>query len=204
VKVDKAKVTEKPHHHGNLRAALIAAGLDLLNEDGVDGLTLRRAAAKAGVSHAAPAHHFNGKHGLVVAIAAEGFRTFTRIMEEDRFDGGNDAQAQLLGICTGYLRFATEHPALFRLIFSPTIKNDPDPELQEASKAAFMVLSEVCGLFEPSPKGEGANELMIWSLVHGYASLRATQQMQNPRTHEAVPFVSILPPMRVKHKIQSS
>ena len=191
-------MTEKPHHHGNLRAALIAAGLALLAEQGLEGLTLRRAAARAGVSHAAPAHHFKGKHGLIVAIAAEGFRTFTRTMAEDRIAAGTNAEAQLLGICTGYLRFATQHPALFRLIFTPTIKNDPDPELQEASEAAFMVLSEVCALFEPSPHGEGANELMIWSLVHGYASLRAVEQMQNPKSGEPVPFASLLPPMRVK------
>jgi AcrR family transcriptional regulator len=192
-------MSEKPHHHGNLRAALISAGLDLLAEGGLEGLTLRAAAARAGVSHAAPAHHFNGKHGLVVAIAAEGFRTFTRIMEEDRYLDGPDPQAQLLGIANGYLRFASEHPALFSLIFAPAIKYDPDPELSEASASAFMVLSQVCALFQPSPKGEGVNEMMVWAAVHGYASLRATEQMRNPRTGELVPISSVLPPMQPRN-----
>jgi Tetracyclin repressor-like, C-terminal domain len=130
--------------------------------------------------------------------AAEGFRMFTRTMDEDRFADGDAPHSQMLGICTGYLRFASEHPALFRLIFSPTIKNDPDAELQEASQAAFMVLSDVCALFEPSPRGAGVNELMVWSLVHGYASLRAVEQMHDPRTEQTVPFSSILPPMRIR------
>jgi AcrR family transcriptional regulator len=78
-------MSDKPHHHGNLREALINAGLLLLKEDGLDGLTLRRAAARAGVSHAAPAHHFSGKQGLVAAIAARGFLPLTEPTEAERF-----------------------------------------------------------------------------------------------------------------------
>ncbi len=61
---------EKPHHHGNLREALIVAGIEILKEGGLPALTLRACAARAGVSHAAPAHHFDGLPGLVTAIAA--------------------------------------------------------------------------------------------------------------------------------------
>ena len=73
-----------PHHHGDLRAALIAAGIDMLEADGIAGLSLRKIAARVGVSHAAPAHHFNGKNALLVAIAAQGFRTFTDLMRQGR------------------------------------------------------------------------------------------------------------------------
>ena len=61
---------KKQHHHGNLREALITAGVGLLNEGGLSALTLRKCAARAGVSHAAPAYHFKGLNGLLTAIAA--------------------------------------------------------------------------------------------------------------------------------------
>ena len=71
----------RPHHHGNLRSALIDSGLALLANEGLAGLTLRRAAAAAGVSHAAPAHHFDGLPGLLTAIAARAFQLFADQME---------------------------------------------------------------------------------------------------------------------------
>jgi len=189
---------EKPHHHGNLRAALIDAGMQLLAERGLDGLTLRRAAAKAGVSHAAPAHHFNGKQGLVLAIAAHGFQTFTQLMQDERYRHGDTPQDQLLGICEGYLRFAREHTALFRLIFTTEVKSDPDEDLQTASAAAFGLLVEVCALFEPSPEGDGVNEIMMWSLVHGYAGLSQFSHLNNPSTGEVIPFAMVLPKLKPK------
>ena len=78
--MSKAKETSRPHHHGDLRRALIDAGLALLTEGGTSALTLRGCAARAGVSHAAPAHHFDGLDGLRVAIAEEGFDRFRRRM----------------------------------------------------------------------------------------------------------------------------
>ena len=68
---------KRPHHHGNLREALIIAGLELMEEGGPDALTLRKCAKRAGVSHAAPAHHFNGLTGLKAAIVARGHRLFS-------------------------------------------------------------------------------------------------------------------------------
>ncbi len=162
------------HHHGDLRNALVQAGLDILDTEGMDALTLRKAAARAGVSHAAPAHHFGDKEGLLVAIATHGFEVFTATMLNERYKTGDGPQQQLEGICRGYLRFSNERPALFRLIFSLPYKEHLDPALQTASVNAYMVLAEVCALFEPSPHGPGVNELRVWSAVHGYASLALT------------------------------
>ncbi len=186
-------MSDRPHHHGNLRAALIDAALAILDEGGVEALTLRKAAARAGVSHAAPAHHFNGKHGLVVALAAHGFRTFTDLMEEERLRHGKDPQAQLLGICEGYIRFSREQRALFQLIFRTDFRKDVSDELREASAAAYGLLAEVCALFEPSPNGPGVNEVMVWSLVHGYASLSQQRQGSAWPSGRAIGFEDILP-----------
>jgi AcrR family transcriptional regulator len=188
-------MAQKPHHHGNLRPALIKAGIELLATEGIDGMTLRKVAALAGVSHAAPAHHFAGKHGLTLAIAAFGFQTFSALMQEERYRNGAGPQDQLLGICAGYLRFAAEHDALFRLIFTSAIKENPDKELQAASLAAFQILVDVCTLFEPSALGAGVNEIRVWSLVHGYAGLSRFSHLRSPVSGEIIPFSALLPEM---------
>jgi len=193
-------MTKTTHHHGNLRAALIQAGLEILEEDGVDGLTLRKAAARAGVSHAAPAHHFDGKHGLLVAIATEGFRLFSKTMQDDRFVDGDSPRAQAIGISRGYLRFAAEHPALFQLIFSVDYKEDDDPALQEASAASYGVLSEVCDLFEPSPHGPNVNEITVWSIVHGYATLTRFARGRRSDEQTPMPIEWLLPDLKPKQK----
>ncbi|PRY78097.1 AcrR family transcriptional regulator [Yoonia maritima] len=181
------------HHHGNLRPALIDAGIEVLKAEGLSALSLRKVAAIAGVSHAAPAHHFDGKNGLLLAIAAEGFRTFIRYMEESRAVAGPAPQAKLLGICHGYLSFAKDHDALFQLIFSPDIKNNTDTELTDAAQRAFGVLADTCALFEPSPSHPQGNEMMVWSLVHGFATLRRFHQTVPPTSNQPIQFSDILP-----------
>ena len=105
------------HHHGNLRAALIEAGIALLAREGASGLTLRKCAALVGVSHAAPAHHFAGLPGLLDAIAAKGFAMFSDAMEGEAQRGPDEPRARLEAICLGYLEFARAQPALFDLMF---------------------------------------------------------------------------------------
>jgi AcrR family transcriptional regulator len=181
------------HHHGNLRPALISAGIDILETDGVGALSLRKIAAAAGVSHAAPAHHFKGKTALLVAIAAYGFRIFTDFMQKGREDAGPGPHDQLLGLCQGYLDFAAKHGALFELIFSTEIKSHADEDLQNASLRAFQLLEETCALFEPSRYAEKGNEIMVWSLVHGYATLRIHNKLLSQGDGSEMPFELILP-----------
>ncbi|MFS4583598.1 TetR/AcrR family transcriptional regulator [Phaeobacter sp. C3_T13_0] len=183
------------HHHGNLRPALIAAGIEILETDGVSGLSLRKIAATVGVSHAAPAHHFKGKTGLLVAIATEGFRVFCTLMEQRRDSAGTAPREQLLGLCQGYLEFAETHEGLFGLIFSTEIKGHADEDLRLASKRAFQLLEDVCALFESASNHAQSNEIMIWSLVHGYATLRVYNMMRSPSGGEVLPFEAILPPL---------
>lgn len=180
------------YHHGDLRNALIQSGLELLTEGEPDGLTLRKVAARAGVSHAAPTHHFGNRDGLFIAIAASGFDRFREYMLADRFADGPAPQQQLVGISKGYLRFSREQPALFRMIFSVEFKNCPEEELQAASRRAYDVLAEVCALFEADPAGPGINELKVWSVVHGYATLSLFQRGRTP-DGVAVPIELLLP-----------
>lgn len=161
-----------PFHHGNLREALITAGMALLSEGGIAGLTLRRAAARAGVSHAAPAHHFNGLPGLLTAIAARAFRQFGDAMVAARDAGGPEPFARLNGICQGYLDFSRDHAGVFHLMFVSAEVDRSDADLAEASARAYLILREACLPFAaPGATEDQPLEIAVWSLVHGYALL---------------------------------
>ena len=161
----------KPHHHGDLRAALIQAGIALLTEGGKESLTLRKCAARAGVSHAAPAHHFDGLAGLRSAIAQEGFRLFRLSMLKARATAGDNDLDRLKGICSGYLNFAIQNPALFDLIFSSSPMSTFEEGLKNGTSFAYEVLRDACAPFVPPGTDPIIIETQVWSLIHGYTHL---------------------------------
>lgn len=187
----------KNYHHGDLKAALIRAGLEILEESGLEGLSLRAIAARVGVSHTAPKNHFDGINGLLTAIAAEGFRRHAREMQLGVADAPRGA-ARLEAACLGYVRFARNHPALFSLMFSPHLKNFDDPELRDASQESYSVLEEISrGLVwprrathEPEACEELRTQVMLWTFVHGYASL--FNEGSIPCSEEGTPLLGVL------------
>src|SRR5687767_14263531 len=136
------RVSRKPanaYQHGNLRDALVQAGLKLLSEGGVAGLSLRAAAQLAGVSHAAPYRHFKDKDALVAAIAERGFRLLSAsIRAEEQRAGGTAVPDRLRAQGQGYVKFALEHPGYLQVIFGGVLsKERTTPELQAAASEAF-------------------------------------------------------------------
>jgi AcrR family transcriptional regulator len=159
----------------SLRDGLIEAGIALLNEGGMAALTLRRAAARAGVSHAAPAWHFDGLPGLLTAIAARAFADFSDRMQVARDAAGADPFLRLAGICQGYLDFARINHGLFHVMFASPEVNRNDPGLTPHSKRSYMLLREGCLPFAAAGATEDmVLETAVWSLVHGYATLQFT------------------------------
>jgi AcrR family transcriptional regulator len=154
------------YHHGDLRAALLAAGEAELSEKGVEAFSLRSVAKRAGVSHAAPAHHFGDTQGLLTALAAEGFRRFQATLD-DREAGATDPRDKAIraGLC--YLDFALSRPALFRLIFSSAKPDYASAELIQASKIAY---DHLVGLVQTLGGGE-ADVVALWAASHGIADL---------------------------------
>ncbi|MGF1624529.1 MAG: TetR/AcrR family transcriptional regulator [Alphaproteobacteria bacterium] len=161
------------YHHGNLRQALIEAGLAIIAESGLAALTLRACAARAGVSHAAPAHHFGSLQGLLSELAGIAFRRFhlTIANEQARCDG--TPEERLRAAARGYLRFATANPDLFRLMFSAKRLDWSNPELSAASRAAYDQLGETVRPFQRDDSEAESTRLriLVWSTVHGYAHL---------------------------------
>src|SRR5215470_12173430 len=103
-----------PYHHGALRDALLQAAEKVLERDGLPGLTLRAVAREAGVSHAAPSHHFGDLTGLLSDLAAVGFQRFSRALLAG---AGGEASPRLDAMGRAYVTFAQAHPGLFTLMF---------------------------------------------------------------------------------------
>ncbi|GAA2856904.1 TetR/AcrR family transcriptional regulator [Pseudonocardia halophobica] len=145
----------KPYHHGDLRRTLLASAVEVIAERGVAALSLRDLARRAGVSHAAPTHHFTDKTGLLTAVAAEGWALLAGALAAHATDFAEAGVA--------YVVFAVGHPAHFAVMRSPDLVRVDDPELAEARGRAAAVL-----------EGEGRDRtrrLAAWSLVHGLAAL---------------------------------
>lgn len=170
-----------------MRNALIDAGVDLLSERGPDGLSLRECAAKAGVSHAAPAYHFGNIAGLATAIAARGFRLFCEAMTARLQAAPEAPMDRLNAICHGYLDFANEHKELFLFIFSGQTFGDEDEEFNRHSAEAYAILRDTCAPLVPATAAPEEIEILVWSLVHGYAHLTMTRKKDNPELVRAWP-----------------
>ncbi|MGA5545558.1 TetR/AcrR family transcriptional regulator [Mycobacterium sp. NPDC051198] len=153
------------YHHGDLRAVILAQAAALVAERGADGISLRELARAAGVSHAAPAHHFTDRRGLFTALATEGFQLLAAAL--------TGARPQFIDAAKAYVRFALDHPGHYEVMFDKSLYDDTDPELVAASSAAGAELSRGVGtLADPKAAAdpEGA-ALAAWSLVHGFSML---------------------------------
>src|ERR1700712_4232109 len=109
-------VDEVPYHHGALHDALLKAAEKVLERDGLQGLTLRAVAREAGVSHAAPTHHFGDLTGLVSELAAIGFRQFNAAMAEARSGPGSMLEKSMAS-AKAYVAHARAHPGMYGLMF---------------------------------------------------------------------------------------
>lgn len=153
------------YHHGDLRAVILAEAARLVAERGADGVSLRELARSAGVSHAAPAHHFTDRRGLFTALATEGFQLLTEAL--------SNARGRFTDAALAYVRFALDHPGHYQVMFSKSLLDAADTELAAAETAAGDELSRgVATLRDPNARADPAGaQLAAWSLVHGFSTL---------------------------------
>jgi AcrR family transcriptional regulator len=158
-------MSRSTYHHGDLRAAILTEAARLVSERGPDRVSLRELAREAGVSHAAPAHHFTDRRGLFTALAAQGFELLAA--------GLADARPRFLDAALAYVRFALDHPGHYRVMFDKSLVDPSNRELIAAQTAAGAELSRgVASLPDPHAKADpAAAELAAWSLVHGFSML---------------------------------
>lgn len=188
--MNSVKIKKKPrraYHHGDLRQKLMAVTEEIILEKGVDGFTLREAARRAGVSPAAPAHHFTDARGLLTAVAMLGFQEFGAALRRADEAGGPDPERRLQNQGQAYVRFALEHPARFQLMFRDERLDDSNPELAEVAKQSYDVLDGAIRAATATPPGvelsQGARAYLLatWSVVHGFAHLALGRQLRDPQ-----------------------
>jgi AcrR family transcriptional regulator len=162
------------YHHGALRDALLEAAERVLERDGLPGLTVRAVAREAGVSHAAPTHHFGDLTGLVSELAAIGFRQFNAAMAAASAPGASPTAP-----AKAYVAYAQAHPGMYGLMFRTERRLDYSrPSLHEAAEASFAGFARAIGANRGEEIAKDALTLdqaaaiaRAWSLVHGFTML---------------------------------
>ncbi|MGW4117000.1 TetR/AcrR family transcriptional regulator [Nocardia sp. NPDC004711] len=184
--------TKDRYHHGDLREELLRASLQLIESEGLAAVSLRKVAREAGVSSGAPYHHFADRAALMSALATRGFEILGAAMASARV-AAPDPRAALLAMAEGYVGFARDHAAYFRIMFRPELSQpEKHPDTEAAGDAAYAILESavadaVHSGFLPATDAETL-ALAWWSLAHGMAALtvdgkfglRATQSGTTP------------------------
>ncbi len=154
----------RSYHHGDLRTSILQAAGEILEKEGLDAVTLREVARRAGVSHNAPSRHFPDREALLAALAGAGFRTLSEAQRTALEAGG------ARGLGEAYVRFALGHPQRFRLMFGGRVSISSHPALKEAAMITFDSVVKAMATRVPGPGARDA-AVAAWSLVHGLALL---------------------------------
>lgn len=164
---------KKQYHHGNLRAELVRLGLEELERNDKDDLSLRDIAEKAGVSKTAPYRHFADKNALLAAITTEGFRRFGDRLKEVLELRKGDGMQVITEMCRVYLEFARTNPKLYHLMFSSFGRLLEDPLCAQEGRRSLDQLREAVKIWLPQRSAEEieAHVIAIWGYIHGLALL---------------------------------
>ena len=169
-------MSEKTYHHGDLKNALIQAGIKILAEEGIEGFSLRKVAREAGVTHSAPYAHFADKQAMIAAISTDGYRkVYERINAVmDQFP--DDPLRQFIETAWVYVSFGFDEPDHFKITFSGSVEREREyPALVEMTGKTFDALRQLiircqqAGLID---KGEpDLAAVTMWGFAHGFVYL---------------------------------
>jgi len=181
--------SKQTYHHGSLRKSLLGAGESVLVEKGFKGFTLRECARRAGVSHAAPKHHFGGVTGFLTELAAIGFDRLTKELKSG-IAKAKDLDGEFIATTQAYAKFAEQYPEHFRIMFRDDLLQVESQILVLASRKTFTELTNVIlrqrgeaeitvDVFSDFPKFEDLiNDIVIgWCHIHGFAHLMLEKQL---------------------------
>jgi len=180
------------YHHGDLRRALIEAGLQMLDFYGTDGLSLRRIAKSLNVSQTAIYSHFKDKTDLLAALAEVGFQQLALTMLHNVKNPAN-AKQRIFDLAEGYIGFALKNKAVFSLMFGrelAEIKNYPTLALTAGKSYALFSAAVADGLKNNPDASKRVATNALWSLVHGTAVLLVDGKLKLAETGDLSGFVA--------------
>jgi AcrR family transcriptional regulator len=169
----------RPYHHGDLRRALVDAAKQVLERDGPQALSLRAVAREAGVSPAAPYHHFKDKCDLLNALAEEGFHALSDALKAP-FEGSSEPSLTAMGIA--YVKFAQSNPALYRVMYDSARNEAAMPRgMHEKEDGGFNLVKEAMIRAGADPADETGLQLACiasWCAAHGLAEMAGFAQFR--------------------------
>lgn len=177
-------MSPKKYHHGDLKNALIKAGVEILSKEGVGGLSLRKVAQRAGVSHSAPYAHFPDKQSLIAAISTEGFNQLHNELNAVIAKYANDPKQQLVEGTRAYVQFATDHKDTFKIMFSSALEKEKEyPAFVEISRQTFARVVDIVKACQSAkilkPGSPEVTAVIVWGQVHGIVSLALEGQISH-------------------------
>jgi AcrR family transcriptional regulator len=174
----------KNYHHGDLKNALIKAGVEILSKEGIEGLSLRKVAQRAGVSHNAPYSHFHDKQSLIAAISTEGFKQLYEELDAAVSAYANDPKRQLQEGAWAYVQFAMSNTDTFKIMFSGVLEKEKEyPTFVEISRNTFNRVLDIvracqdAGILRDTPPEVMA--VSVWGQIHGIISLLLEGQISH-------------------------
>lgn len=177
-------MAQKTYHHGDLKNALIQAGAEIVANDGLEGLSLRKVALRAGVSHNAPYSHFPDKQSLIAAISTAGFQQLYEVLDSAAAAYPKKPRKQLQQAALAYVQFALDHPDTFKIMFSGVLEKEKDyPAFVEISQKTFQRVVDVVRACQKAgvlkSKSTELTAVAVWGQVHGIVSLALEGQISH-------------------------
>jgi len=174
----------KKYHHGDLENALIKAGVEILSKEGIEGLSLRKVAKRAGVSHSAPYAHFKDRQSLIAAISTEGFKQLYAELDAAVLAHAGDPKQQLVEGAWAYVQFAMNNTDTFKIMFSGVLEKEKEyPSFVEISRRTFERVVDIvracqnAGVLRSAPAELVA--VSVWGQIHGVISLAFEGQISH-------------------------
>lgn len=163
---------DKAYHHGDLRNALLVAAELELKENGLERFSLRGVARAAGVSHAAPTHHFGDVQGLLTALTAVGFVRLLKVQQKRQKKADKDPLEQLVAAGLGYIEFAQNNSEMLHLMFASSMPKHDSADLSQSAEAAFENLVVLVNKVSGDESAQNMSDVYgPWVLVHGFSAL---------------------------------
>jgi len=179
----------RPYHHGNLRAALLARAVEVVDERGAADLSLRELARDVGVSHAAPRRHFADRQALLDALAVEGFDRLGEDLRAAVDRAGSAFDARLEELARAYLAFATHHAALLELMWAAKRRQESDALHAAANHSLATMLDVIADAQASGELAPGDRErvaIPIFATLQGLTAMANGGMLDAEQVDEAL------------------
>ncbi|MBV1920732.1 MAG: TetR/AcrR family transcriptional regulator [Pseudomonadales bacterium] len=161
------------YHRGDLREKILQTAFELLDDEGIEAVGIRKIARALEVAHSAPANHFQNKQSLLTALATESFRYLVSKIEKEISKETGNLRLSIHSFSNTILKFGLEYPNRYKLLWRREYADDQDGELGAAMDNIYAALTAILGEHAKNKQVDVESQaIALWSLVHGYVLLR--------------------------------